>query len=141
MVAVEGAGVLRQGIEGAAQRRPRLAVDGVGVGGRHHVGAGGVDLRVDGEGGGVDRPVAHDDLAAVVDQNEVLDADELEAHPEWVDPEVVGALGVSYGDVTGEPLVEPEVSEQSERGGEALLAVPALVLHVVERGEAGRESI
>jgi hypothetical protein len=54
---------------------------------------------------------------------------------------VVGALGVSYRDVTGEPFVEPELSEQSESRGEALLAVAALVLHVVERGEAGRESI
>ena len=111
------------------------------MGGRHHVGAGGVDLRVDGEGGGVDRPVAVDDLAAVVDQDEVLDPDELEAHPEWIDPEVVGALGIPDGDVTGQPLVEAELSEQPEGGGEALLAMPALVLDVVEGGEPWRESI
>ena len=141
MIPVEGARVLRQGIERPAQRRPGLAVDGVGVGGRHDVGAGGMDLRVDGEGGGVDRPVALDDLAAVVHQEEVLDPDGLEAHPEWVDPEVVGTLGIPCGDVAGQSLVEPELPEEPEGGGEALLAMLALVRHVVEPGEAGRESI
>jgi hypothetical protein len=43
--------------------------------------------------------------------------------------------------VTGEALVEPELSEQAECGGETLLAMPALVLHIVERGEAWGESI
>jgi hypothetical protein len=43
--------------------------------------------------------------------------------------------------VTGEAFVEPELSEQSEGGGETLPAVPALVFHVDERGEAWRESI
>jgi hypothetical protein len=96
---------------------------------------------VDGEGGGVDRPIAVDDLAAVVHQDEVFDANELEAHPEWVHPEVVGALRIPHGDVTGQPLVEPELPEQPEGGGETLLAMPALVLDVVEPGKAGRESI
>ena len=141
VVAVEGARVLGQGIERTAQGRPRLAVHGVGVGGRHDVGAGGMDLRVDGEGGGVDRPVAVDHLAAVVDQDEVLHPDEFEAHPERIDPEVVGPLRIPCRDVSGEPLVESELSEQPEGGGETLLAVPALVLDVVERRETWREAI
>ena len=75
------------------------------------------------------------------DQDEVFDPNELEAHPEWVHPEVVGALRIPHGDVTGQPLVEPELPEQPEGGGETLLAMPALVLDVVEPGKAGRESI
>ena len=55
VVLVEGADVLGDRVERAAERRPRLAVDRVRVGGGHHVGPGGVDLGVDGEGGPVDR--------------------------------------------------------------------------------------
>ena len=43
----------------------------MGVGGGDHVGPGGVDLGVDGEGSGVDRPPAFDDLAVVVEEDEV----------------------------------------------------------------------
>ena len=130
VVAVERARVLGERIERAAQRRPRLAVHRVGVRGGHHVGAGGVDLRVDHERGRVHRPGALDDLAPVVHEQEVLHPDLLEVHAERVDPEVVEQLGVAGGDVAGRALVEAEVPEQPERGGEPLLAVPALVVHV-----------
>ena len=70
-----------------------------------------------------------------------LHADLLEAHPERVDPEVVEPLRVAGGDVTGHPFVEPELPEQSEGGGEALLAVQALVLDRLEGGELGRKAI
>ena len=42
---------------------------------------------------------------------------------------------VAGRDVTGQALVEPEVAEQPEGGGEALLAMPAFVLDVVKRWE------
>src|SRR3546814_10181164 len=80
LVAVEGAGVLGERVERASQRRPGLAVDGVGVGGGHRVGTGGVDLRVDDERGPVDRPRSLDHLAPWVHEDEVLHADLLEAH-------------------------------------------------------------
>ena len=137
VVAVEGAGVLRQRIERAAQRRPRLAVRRVAVGGRHDVGAGGVDLRVDHERRRVQRPVALDDLALVVHEEQVLDPDVLEVHAERVDPEVVGQLGVAGGDVAGRALVEAEGPEDAEGGGEALLAVPALVLDACRTSGTG----
>ena len=57
---------------------------------------------------------------------------------ERVDPEVVELLGVAGGDVAGDALVEAEPREQAERGGEALLAVQALVGEVLERGHAER---
>jgi hypothetical protein len=40
-----------------------------------------------------------------------------------------------------DPFVEAEVPEQAEGGGEALLAVPSLVLDVGERGELCRCSV
>ena len=104
VVAVERARVLGERVERAAQRRPRLAVDRVGVGGRDHVGPGGVDLRVDDERGLVHRPVALDDLAVVVDEDQVLDPDLLEVHAERVHPEVVEPLGIAGGDVPGDAL-------------------------------------
>ena len=57
VVAVEGAVVLADRLEGTAGRRPRPPLRGVRV--RHRVDAGAdpVDLRVDGEGGPVDRDV------------------------------------------------------------------------------------
>ena len=48
-------------------------------------------------------------------------------HAERVHPEVVGELRVACGDVPGHTLVEAELTEQPERGGEVLLAVHALL--------------
>ena len=96
---------------------------------------------MDGEGRQVHGPGAVDHLALVVHQDEVLDADHLEVHAERVDPEVVEELGIPGGDVAGDALVEPEVPEEPEGGGQALLAVPALVLDVVERRERHRNTV
>ena len=115
VVVVERADVLGQRVEEPAERRPRLAVHRVRVGGRDHVGPGGVDLRVDRERGAVDRRVALDDLALVVDQDQVGDPDVAEVHAERVDPEVVEVLGVAGRDVAGDALVEAEPAEQPER--------------------------
>ena len=54
---------------------------------------------------------------------------------ERVDPEVVEPLGVARGDVAGDALVEAELAEQAEGGGEALLAVPPLLVDGRERGQ------
>ena len=97
-----------------------------------HVGAGGVHLRVDGEGGDVDRPVALDDLALVVHEDQVGGPDEAERQAERVHPEAVGALRVAGGEVAGHALVEAEAVEQAEGGRHALLDVGALL---VGRGE------
>ena len=52
-----------------------------------------------------------------------------EAHAERVDPEVVGQLGVTGGDVPGHALAEAEAAEQAQGAGQALLAVQAFLLH------------
>ena len=103
--------------------------------GRDHVGPGRVHLRVDRERGAVDHRVALDHFARVVDADQVGDADVLEVHPERVHPEAVEVLGVAHGDVPGDTLVEPELAEQAERRGEALLAVQPFLVHRVELGE------
>ena len=91
-------------------------------------GPGRVHLRVDGECRLVHRQVALHDLAVVAHQQEVADADVPEVHAEGVHPEVVGELGITGGDVSGDALVEPEPAEQPEGCGEALLAVQPLLL-------------
>src|SRR5438874_4397364 len=83
---------------------------------------------MDDERGLVDRRVALDDVALVVDEQQVGDADVAEARAEGVHPEVVEALRVARRDVAGHALVEAETPEQPERGSEALLAVEALLL-------------
>ena len=52
---------------------------------RDHVGPGGMDLRVDSEGGLVDDPSALHDLAAVVDKAQVGRPDMPEVHAERID--------------------------------------------------------
>ena len=54
VVVVEGAGVLRDDVEGATEGAERAAVDGVGVGGGGDVGARFVDCVVDHVGGCVE---------------------------------------------------------------------------------------
>ena len=63
MVVVKGAGVLGERIEEAAERRPCLAVERMGVSGGHHVGTGHVHPGVNGECRLVDRTVAFDHAA------------------------------------------------------------------------------
>ena len=82
----------------------------------------------------VERPVALDHLALVVDQQEVLDLNLTEVHAERVDPEGVGQLGVAGGDVAGRALAEAELAEQAEGGGQALLAMAPLLLDGAELG-------
>jgi hypothetical protein len=110
----------------------------VAVGGRDHLGAGGVDLGVDGEGRPVDRLVAVDDLAGGIDLDEVGDRDVAEVHGEGVDPEGLGVLGVPGGDVAGHALLEAEQGEEPQGGGQALLAVEALLGRVFVGARRGR---
>src|SRR5205814_648169 len=136
VVAVEGADVLGQGVEEAAQGRPRLAVRRVRVGGSNDLGPGRMHLRVDDERGRVDGTITFDDVALVVDQDQVGHLDLAEVHSEGVDPEVILELGVARRDVAGDPFVEPEPREQPEGGGQPLLAVKTLVLDGVEGGRS-----
>jgi len=92
MVLVEGADVLVM-VRAVCPWRPGLAVDRMGVGGGDHVGPGRVDLRVDGEGGGVDWLVALDDVAQMVHADERETLTWPKWHAEGVHPEAVAVLG------------------------------------------------
>src|SRR6478609_10340084 len=96
-----------------------------------------MNLGVDDEGRGVHRPVTLDDVAVVVHEDQVAHPDLLEVHGKRIDPEVVEPLRVASRDVTGDAFVETKCSEQAKRGGEALLAVAALVGRIVELRKRG----
>ena len=132
VVLEEDAGVLRDRVELSTERGEGLAVDRVGVGRGDDVGPRGVDGRVDDERRAIDRALALDDLAVVVDENQVRDADVAEVHPEGVDPEVVEQFGVARRDVPGDAFGEAELAEDAQRAGESLLAVLAFGLDRVE---------
>ncbi len=136
VILVEDAGVLGERRQRDAERAERLAVRRVRMRSGDHVGAGGMDGCVDDERGSVDRLGAVDDVAVVVDEDQVALLDVAEAHAERVHPEHVGILGVAYRDVSGDAFGEPEPSERAQRPGEVGLAVVALVLDVVELRDA-----
>ena len=87
-----------------------------------------MDCGVQHECGAVHRAVAVDDIAGVVDQDQIARPDVPEAEAERVDPEVVGELRVADGDVAGDPFTETEPSEDAQRAGELGLAVGALLV-------------
>src|SRR5882724_6794426 len=104
------------------------------VSGGHDIGARGVDLRVNREGCTVEGVLPFHDLALVIHQNEVGDANLAEVHAEGIDPEMIEAFGVASGDVSGNAFIESKSREQSEGARQALLAMPAFLF---QRGEAG----
>ena len=67
----EDAGVLGEGPQRPVQGGKGLAVNRVRVGRGYHVGAGRMDLRVDGEGCLVQRPGASQNGAGMVDEDQV----------------------------------------------------------------------
>ena len=89
---------------------------------------GSVETGVDRERRGVDGAIADDDLALVVDTDEIAHRHVLEVLAERVDPEVVEVLGIADRHVAGDALGEPEPAENAQSAGESLLAVEALLL-------------
>jgi len=63
----------------------------------------------------------------VIDEDQVGNPHPGEVPAERVHPETIGVLGVARGDVSGRALVEAELAEDAERGGEAPLALQPLV--------------
>ena len=86
-----------------------------------------MDLGMDGEGRHIEQPGALDDLSPRVHPDEVRNADTVETHPERIDPERVGELGVPRRDVAGDALGESERGEDPQSAGESYLAAAALL--------------
>ncbi|GAA3117739.1 hypothetical protein GCM10020254_75760 [Streptomyces goshikiensis] len=135
---VHGARVLGDRVQQAPQAGEGLPVDGVGVTGGDHVGAGGVDRGMDHEPGPVDRAPAVADRPLVVDEDQVADPDVPEGHAERVDPEHVRVLRVPHGDVSRDPFGETEPAEDAAGAREPLLAVLALLRRVLEHRRQGQ---
>ncbi len=91
-----------------------------------------MNLGVNREGRGVDRPVALDNHPLVVHQQEVGHPDVPEVHTERIHPKMVEAFGIPGGDVAGHAFVKTEFGEQPKPGGQSLLAVEAFLLDRVE---------
>ena len=89
------------------------------------------------KGRAVDRILPFHDLAVVIHQNEVGDANLAEVHAEGIDPEMIEVFGVAGGDVSGDAFVESEAREQAEGAGQALLAMLALLFQCGKAGGSG----
>src|SRR5882757_10949849 len=98
------------------------------VSGRDHLRMRGVDRRMNDEAGLVDRLVADQDVAVVVDELKVGHLDLAEMLRQGIDPEAFGELRIAHGDVACESLIETVAREQAERRSETLLAVQPLLL-------------
>src|SRR5271169_3799181 len=96
------------------------------------IGAGLVHPGMDHKRCPVNRTSPFDHIALVIDQDKVGGFDSVERHPEWIHPEILGVFVLSYRDVTCYTFGEAEPAEESEPGGQLLLAVLALRLDRAE---------
>lgn len=132
MVAVKRAGVLCDWRERNAERREGLAVRRMGVRSGDHFGAGLVHCGVQHKGSPVERHIANDNIAVMVDQQKIARLHVAEALAERVDPEVIGQDGVTGGHMPGDAFAKAKASEDSQRAGKFCFAVSALFFEVVE---------
>jgi hypothetical protein len=123
----EGAGVLGDRVEWAAKGCPGLAMQRVRMSGSNDIGTRMVNARVNRESRDVDRIIALDNFALGIHQDQVGSADMPKVDSEGIDPEMIGPLGISSGDVSGDTFVVTKFSEQAKGGGEALLSVAAFL--------------
>src|SRR2546422_10087979 len=77
---------------------------------------------------------SRDDLAPVVDQNQIAHLNERERHADRVDPEVIVMLRVARGDMAGDTVLVSVQGEHAQRGRQPFLAMPTLRFHRIERG-------
>ena len=126
MVFVKRAGVLRDGIEQASQRRPGFSVHRMGVRSGNHIGTGAMHAGMNGEGCSIHRVFSFDDFAVMIYENQIRRANLPEVHAERVDPKMIELFGIACGDVSGDTFVESETREKPEGGGQHSFAVQSL---------------
>jgi hypothetical protein len=88
----------------------------MGVGGGYNIGPGSVNLRMDGEGGGIYGAIALNDFSFSIHQKQIGHSNMTKVHPERVNPEAIGVFWVSGGDVTGDAFIETVAGKDSKRG-------------------------
>src|SRR5579862_5814326 len=57
-----------------------------------------------------------------------------EVHTKWIHPKMIEILGISGGDVTGNPFVKAELREQPEGSGQTLFTMEPLPVDGLEDG-------
>ena len=82
--------------------------------------------------GGVNGPRALDNLAGVIDKDQVGDANAAEINRQRIHPEMISQDRVAYRDVSANAVIEAVMRKDPVGGGEALLAMQALVRHIIE---------
>src|SRR5262245_9971788 len=123
VIVVEGADVLRDGIERASKRGKGTAIgrmsmcsaDGIRPR-RMNAGMNGKSCRVDG-------PVSFQDLAVVTYSDQSGDGEKAEMQSKRVDPEGIGEFRIACSDMTDDALVEAELRKQAKAGRKSLLAM------------------
>ena len=66
----------------------------------------------------VDRLRAVNDLAVMIDKNQIADTHVSETFCKWVDPEVIGELRVAHRDVARKAFTKAQSTENSHCAGE-----------------------
>ena len=135
VILVKRACVLGEGIEPAAERGPRFAIDRMGVRGGDNVRAGGVNPRVNCKGSEINFGVAFDDFAGMIHQDQVGSANLAKVQTEGIDPKMIEALGIARCDVAGDAFIKTKFGEKTKGSGEAFFAMAALF---GRSGEDGR---
>ena len=74
----------------------------------------------------IDRRIAINNIAIVVNENQIAHSHEPEAASEWVYPKVIRKLGVAHGDVPGDAFAEAQSPEHAQGTGQFLFALGAL---------------
>ena len=85
-----------------------------------------MELGVDRERRCVDIAIAADDVAVVVNTDEVRHSHQFEVVAKWVDPKAIGELWIPDSHVASNTLSEVHAPKYSKACGESLLAVEPL---------------
>jgi hypothetical protein len=135
----EGAGVLRDRVDGAARGAPGRAVGGVGVAHGDDVGMFLVHVGMQDEARAVHGMVALDHAARMVHEDQVRHPHLAEVNAHRVGPVELGPLGVAHGEMAREAIVEALLREGAAGGDQALLAVAPFLCGRGELGQFGKD--
>ena len=129
-VVVEHGVILGDHLQWGAQRRERPPVHRVTVRSSDDIGTCLVELAVNSECSGVDRAVANDDVAVMIDTDQITDGHEFEIMTKRIHPETIGEFRISHRHVASNTLGKIQPSHGAKSSSQALLTVEALGLEI-----------
>ena len=92
----------------------------------NHIGACFVHCCVQYVCGAVDTVLSVDNLALVVDKDQIGNCHVAKRQTKWVHPEVIWELRVAHGDVSGDAFTKTKATKDAKSGSKATLAMQAL---------------